>query len=132
LAVGQACGIDAHPIHTEFLSVIEDIKKRSSQAEIRPSLYWEWWPKPVFTPGSVNWLTEISQITGARNAFEDVPSANFQTDWEDVRQRDPDYILLAWVGIMTSKVKPELVRKRPGWNEMKGYSHIHIMEEELY
>ncbi|SDH96995.1 iron complex transport system substrate-binding protein [Planococcus glaciei] len=132
LAVGQACGIDAHPVHTEFLSVIEDIKNRSSLAESHPSLYWEWWPKPIFTPGSVNWLTEISHITGARNAFEDVASANFQTDWEDVRQRDPDYILLAWVGIMTSKVKPELVRKRPGWNEMKAYNHIHIMEEELY
>lgn len=132
LVVGQACGIDAQPVHAEFLSVIEDIKKRSAQAEKRPSLYWEWWPKPVFTPGSVNWLTEISEMTGAKNVYGDVDTANFQTDWEDVRQRNPDYILLAWVGIMTSKVKPELVRKRPGWDEMRAFEQIHIMEEELY
>lgn len=132
LTVGNACGIDALPVHTEYSAVIEEFKRRSALAADRPSLYWEWWPKPVFTPGGVNWLTEISEITGGRNAFGDIDSANIQTDWEDVRKRDPDYILLAWVGIMTSKVKPELVRKRPEWQRMKAYNEIHIMEEELY
>jgi iron complex transport system substrate-binding protein len=132
LAVGNACGIDGDSIHAEYLAAIEEFKTRSARAASRPALYWEWWPKPVFTPGNINWLTEISEITGARNAFEDIDAANYQTDWEDVKKRDPDFILLAWVGIMTSKVKPELVRKRPGWNEMKAYENIHIMEEELY
>lgn len=132
LSVGEACGIDAIPFHAEYIAVIEDIKSRSAAAGSQPSLYWEWWPKPVFTPGKVNWLTEISEITGARNIFEDIDSANIQTDWDDVKKRDPDYILLAWVGIMTSKVKPELVKKRPGWDEMKAFGQIHIMEEELY
>lgn len=132
LTVGQACGIDAAPIHAEYTAVIEDIKNRSANALLRPSLYWEWWPKPIFTPGRINWLTEISEIAGARNIFDDIDSANFQTDWEEVKKRNPDFILLAWVGIMTSKVKPALVRKRPGWNEMKAYENIHIMEEELY
>lgn len=132
LAVGKAAGIDAEKVHAEFLSVIEEIKKRSADIEFRPSLYWEWWPKPIFTPGRVNWLTQISQLTGAKNAFEDINIASIQTDWEDVRERDPDYILLAWVGIMTSKVKPALVRKRPGSEEMKAAEQIHIMEEELF
>lgn len=132
LSVGRACGIDAEKVHQQYQAVIEEIKDRSSQVPARPSLYWEWWPKPVFTPGRINWLTEISNITGGRNAFADVESANIQTDWEDVRKRNPEFILLAWVGIMTSKVKPELVRKRPGWDSMKGYGNIHIMEEELF
>lgn len=132
LAVGQACGIDAQPVYDDYLAVIEELKSRSAKAVQRPSLYWEWWPKPVFTPGAINWLTEISEITGARNAFADAATANFQTEWDEVKKRDPDFILLAWVGIMTSKVKPEVVRKRPGWNEMKAFENIHIMEEELY
>lgn len=132
LAVGEACGIDALPVYNAYQEVIEEIKKRSAAAKTRPSLYWEWWPKPVFTPGNINWLSEISKITGARNTFSDIESANIQTDWADVKKRDPDYILLAWVGIMTSKVKPELVRKRPGWENMKAYEEIHVMEEELY
>lgn len=132
LTVGQACGLDAVPVHTEYTAVIEELKNRSANAASRPSLYWEWWPKPIFSPGRINWLTEISEITGARNIFDDIDAANFQTDWDEVKKRDPDFILLAWVGIMTSKVKPELVRKRPGWNQMKAFENIHIMEEELY
>lgn len=132
LAVGQACGVDALAAHAAYMSAIDEIKTRSASVEERPSLYWEWWPKPIFTPGGINWLTEISDITGARNLFADIDKANVQTDWQDVVDRDPDYILLAWVGIMTAKVKPELVRKRPGYETMKAAGRIHIMEEELY
>ena len=132
LAVGEACGVDALSAHSAYLIAIDEIKSRSANAESRPSLYWEWWPKPIFTPGRVNWLSEISEIAGAYNVFEDIDSANIQTDWQDILRRDPDYILLAWVGIMTAKVKPELVRKRPGYETMKAAGNIHIMEEELY
>lgn len=132
LTVGKACGVDALTVYAAYKATIDEIKFRSSAVESRPSLYWEWWPKPIFTPGKVNWLTEISEITGGRNLFEDRDQANVQTLWEDVQTRDPDYILLAWVGIMTDKVKPELVRKRPGYKEMKAVEKIHIMEEELY
>ncbi|ALS79103.1 MULTISPECIES: cobalamin-binding protein [Planococcus] len=132
LKVAHACGLDATTVHNEYLAVIEDIKTRGQLAATRPSLYWEWWPKPVFTPGNINWLTEISAITGARNLFDDTDSANIQTDWADVLERQPDYILLAWVGILTAKVKPELVKKRPGWDDMTAINHIHVMEEELY
>lgn len=132
LTVGEACGIDALSAYAAYTSTIEEIKSRSAAVENCPSLYWEWWPKPIFTPGKVNWLTEISEITGGRNLFEDKDQANVQTHWEDVHSRDPDYILLAWVGIMTDKVKPELVRKRPGYQDMKASGNIHVMEEELY
>lgn len=132
LTVGQACGIDALTAYAEYTAAIDEIKERSSAAKSRPSLYWEWWPKPIFTPGRINWLTEISEITGASNVFGDIESANIQTDWTDVLLRDPDYILLAWVGIMTDKVKPALVKKRPDFGTMKAADRIHIMEEELY
>ncbi|PAF15074.1 cobalamin-binding protein, partial [Shouchella clausii] len=80
---------------------------------------WEWWPKPVFTPGKVNWLTEISEIAGGRNLYADVELASVQTDWEDVLNRQPDYICLAWVGVRREKVNPEIVLKRPGWSELE-------------
>lgn len=132
LAVGEACGVDALAAFAAFKEAINEIKTRAAAVEMRPSLYWEWWPKPIFTPGKVNWLTEISEITGARNIFDDTDSANIQTLWEDIVKRDPDYILLAWVGIMTAKVKPELLRKRPGFEDMKAAANVHVMEEELY
>lgn len=136
LTVGQACGIvkQAHRINVEYLSFINDMKKRAASVETTPSLYWEWWPKPVFTPGRINWLTEISAIAGGLNEFRDVELASVQTDWEDVLKRNPDYILLAWVGVRAEKVKTEVVLKRPGWRELAAVKEGRLakMEEELY
>ncbi len=119
---------------TAFRAKIEGLKQISSQIEKKPSLYWEWWPKPVFTPGKINWLTEISMLAGAENIFKDVDLASVQTDWDDVFQRNPDFICLAWVGVRKEKVNSEVVLKRPNWVQMDAVKkkHIFVLEEELY
>lgn len=117
-----------------FREKIEKLKEISAGIAVKPKLYWEWWPKPVFTPGKVNWLTEISEIAGAVNLFKDVELANVQTDWEEVLQRKPDYICLAWVGVRKEKVKPDIIFKRPGWLGLQAVreNKILVLEEELY
>lgn len=136
LTIGKACGIEekAKIIATEFLSFIDEMKRRAATVAETPTLYWEWWPKPIFTPGRINWLTEISSISGGLNEFRDINLANVQTDWDDVLGRNPDYILLAWVGVRSDKVKKEVVLKRPGWTELAAIKNnrFPIMEEELY
>ncbi|WP_099157363.1 cobalamin-binding protein [Virgibacillus ndiopensis] len=117
-----------------FLEEIKHYKRKSFTKQEKPLLYWEWWPKPVFTPGSVNWLTEISQLAGARNIFDTENVASVQTDWEDVKKRNPDHICMVWVGVKEEKMRPELVVNRPGWQEMKAVQNdnIHVLEESLY
>ncbi|OXS57508.1 iron complex transport system substrate-binding protein [Bacillus sp. V-88] len=136
LTVGRACGIEEHAIkrRQEFMGTVERLKTIGKKVSHPPSLYWEWWPKPVFTPGRVNWLTELSTMVGARNLFDDVDLASVQTDWEDVLKRNPDYICLAWVGVRQSKVKPEIVKKRPDWNTLDAVQEdrIFVLEEALY
>lgn len=41
---------------------------------------------------------------------------------------------MVWVGIKEDKMRPELVKKRPGWNEMKAIrnNNIHVLEESLF
>ena len=118
----------------EFRSRLENIKQKGANADWRPRLYWEWWPKPVFTPGSINWLTEVSEAAGAENVFNDVELASVQTDWDDVKSRNPDYICVAWVGVRKQKVKKELIKNRPGWEKLDAVKkdRILILEEELY
>ncbi|MBP2076693.1 cobalamin-binding protein [Oceanobacillus polygoni] len=118
----------------EFLAEVKTLKDKAVERKYIPSIYWEWWPKPVFTPGRVNWLTEISQLAGAENIFATENVASYQTDWEDVRKRDPDHICMVWVGVKEEKMRPELVKKRPGWNEMKAIcnGNIHVLEESLF
>ncbi|PAQ13748.1 cobalamin-binding protein [Bacillaceae bacterium SAOS 7] len=136
MEVGAACGVAdrARLIAERYTSQVETFKQAASLVDKRPSLYWEWWPKPVFTPGKVNWLTEISELAGGYNVFGDEETANFQTDWEEVKQRNPDYILLSWVGVRTDKINPAIVQKRPGWTELPAIQqqNVTVMEEELY
>lgn len=136
LTVGKACGIEAHAStrHQEFIVTVNRLKTIGTRVSNPPSLYWEWWPKPVFTPGKINWLTELSEMIGARNLFDDVELASVQTDWDDVAKRNPDYICLAWVGVQQNRVKPEIVKKRQGWNDLDAVrkDKIFILEEALY
>ncbi|WP_042224515.1 cobalamin-binding protein [Oceanobacillus manasiensis] len=116
-----------------FLAEIRQFRQRKTKSS-QPTLYWEWWPKPVFTPGAVNWLTEISELAGATNIYATEQVASFQTDWEDVKTRNPDHICMVWVGIKEEKMRPELVMKRPGWDKMRAVQNgnVHVLEESLF
>ncbi|NEU30060.1 cobalamin-binding protein [bacterium LRH843] len=116
--------------YEQFIRTYED-----HAAKIEPvRLYWEWWPKPVFTPGGLNWLTEISKLAGGRNVYCDVELASVQTTWEDVYKKQPDHICLAWVGVRQDKVKPELLWKRADWPSLHALqsNQVHVLEESLY
>jgi iron complex transport system substrate-binding protein len=118
----------------QFRTRLENVKKKFENTSVRVHLYWEWWPKPIFTPGKHNWLTEISQLAGARNVYETIELASVQTDWEDVVKRSPDFICLAWVGVRKDKIQKSIVKKRPGFEMLNHITddRILILEEELY
>ena len=90
-------------VHAEYLAFIDEMKKRASTVTNTPTLYWEWWPKPIFTPGRINWLTEISTIAGGLNEFRDVELASVQTDWEDVLRETPT--IYFWHGLVFGLIK---------------------------
>ncbi|WP_430787881.1 cobalamin-binding protein [Virgibacillus flavescens] len=117
-----------------FHAEVEEFRSKAKTSTNQPTLYWEWWPKPVFTPGGENWLTEISHLAGAQNIFADEKIASVKTDWENIREKDPDHICMVWVGVKEEKMRPELIRKRPGWKEMDAVKkgNIHVLEESLY
>lgn len=124
---------EAKRIVQHFDSIIATYKEYAKTVD-RKRLYFEWWPKPVFSPGGGNWLTEISELAGGLNVFSDVPKASVNTDWDDVYERDPDHICLAWVGVKRDKVKPDLLWKRPKWPNMHALknNNIHILDEALF
>lgn len=122
--IADACGIDGAFAQERWAQSIEAYRER--EWENRTRLYWEWWPKPLFTPGGANWLTEISELCGGINVFHEQPEPSLQTDWETVLAKKPDVILLSWVGVMTDKVNVNVVKKRNGYNGIP----IFVMEEK--
>src|SRR5699024_6478320 len=51
----------AQKAYDRYHALYEECKNSAKQINERPSIYWEWWPKPVFTAGGGNWLTELSE-----------------------------------------------------------------------
>jgi iron complex transport system substrate-binding protein len=117
-----------------FLAEIEEVAARIPPERPKTRLYWEWWPKPVFTPGGGNWLTEISRIAGGINVFEDEECESVQTDWEEVKRRKPDLVLAVWTGVPLHRVKKSLITSRPAWQgeAFVDESRIHVLEEGWY
>ncbi|SDH62951.1 iron complex transport system substrate-binding protein [Alteribacillus persepolensis] len=135
LHIGDACGQykKAQTVVSRMDHIVSDYKQKAANCKpIR--VYWEWWPKPAYSPGGANWLTTISRLAGAQNVLENRSEASCQVTWEEIKQLNPDHICLAWVGILTEKVKPELLYKREGWPSMTALRerNIHVLEESLY
>lgn len=134
--LGNACEVErrAKEISEGYLNCIEQLRSIAQTISYKPTLYWEWWPNPIFTPGMTNWLTEISTIAGGQNAFQDVELASVQTDWSDILKRNPDYIFMAWVGVAYERIKPAHLLKRPKAHELRAVEQkqLHVMEEWLY
>lgn len=112
---------------------INTYKEISNTIKKRKKIYFEWWPKPVFTPGKINWLTEIANLAGCQNLFDDVELASIQTTWEDVVNRRPDIIGMVWVGVKTDKMQPAHIKKRAGWETLQIVNtEIIKLEEALF
>ncbi|WP_202080911.1 cobalamin-binding protein [Caldalkalibacillus salinus] len=136
LTLGKRIGREeiAVNIRQQYRRFIELYKSKSEEVTHRPLLYWEWWAKPVFTPGRKNWLTDLSELAGGRNAFATEPQASVQTSWEDVAKRDPDHICLVWVGVQQNRVKPAIVYKRVEFKDITAVkrNQVHVLDEPLY
>jgi iron complex transport system substrate-binding protein len=136
LFVGKATNTKdkAGEVYEKFIHKVQSYDTLSQQVDTLKTIYWEWWAKPVFTPGSKNWLTEISRLAGGQNIFEDKDAESVQTDWEEVKSRNPDVIGVVWVGVPKNRINQKVILKRPGWEQMNAIKNnrLYILDEPLF
>ena len=125
---------EAKQLYEKYNLILEKYQSLSQQVQNPKTLYWEWWAKPIFTPGATNWITEISKLAGGRNVFEDQTEASVQTDWEEIKRRNPDVICVIWVGVQKENVNPKVILKRPEAEQMEAIKNnqLYILEEPLF
>jgi len=133
-SVGHAAGVTdrAEVVVADLQRRVEMVSTAARGRQSR-SLYWEWWPRPIYTPGRRNWLTEISNLVGCQNLYADYDVDNVRVDDPlDVVRRAPDAVLLAWTG--AKRPRTSLVYKRPGWQSLAALQseRVFIMEEGLF
>ncbi|KZE97776.1 Vitamin B12-binding protein [Geobacillus stearothermophilus] len=136
LQLGEALGETkkAADLVRRYRAFLSEYRERAATVAEPARLYWEWWPRPIFTPGGANWLSELSELAGGRNVFADLPEASVQTEWEDVVARNPSHVLLVWVGVQTKNMNANAVIARPHADKTEAVrtGRIHVLEEALY
>jgi iron complex transport system substrate-binding protein len=136
LTLGKLTGQEkkAQAIINDYNNILHSYAEIANSIDTKTKLYWEWWPKPIFTPGGTNWLTEISVLAGGENVFADHSLASIQTNWAEVLNKEPDTICLVWVGIEEKNMKPEIIKKRDKAKSLKCIreNQIYVLEESLY
>lgn len=135
-AVGQVCEVDraANQVIAGLQERVRRVRETTLRADRKPRLYWEWWPKPLFAPGRKNWLTSVSELAGCQSITAHVDADTARPTSDEIRDADPDWILLAWTGVARDKVRPDVLLRRTGWSELRAIreGRVCILEEGLF
>lgn len=85
----------------------------------RPTLFWEWWPRPLISPGGRSWMADVVRAAGATMVFQDEQKESFIVEVGRVVNADPEVIVLCWVGAIAKKQDPSKVYERELWAGMQ-------------
>jgi len=133
--VGRAAGV---PGRAEALNA--SLQRRLAAVESavmgppRPRVWWEWWPRPLISPGSRSWMVDIVHIAGGELIFGDVDRESFTVEEERVLLQDPEVAVLCWCGTLQRKQDPAKLMARPGWAGVRAVAErrVFAVDEALF
>lgn len=134
--VGEATGVAeaARRLNASLRSRIEAVWARVLGAASRPTLYWEWWPNPLISPGRHSWIVQMSDLVAADLLFKEVDATSVVVQESQVWDLDPDTLIICWCGTLQKVMDSAKVAGRPGWDRLQAVraGRIHCLPEELY
>lgn len=89
--------------------------ERAVEGLDRPSVYWEWWPRPLISPGGRSWMVDIVRIAGGAMLFKEEGKESFVVEEGRLLAADPEVVVLCWVGAIAKKQDPSKVYAREEW-----------------
>jgi iron complex transport system substrate-binding protein len=95
------------------------IADRARRLPDSPSVACIEWIDPLMAAG--NWMPELVEMAGGTNLFGEAGKHAPWMTWEQLRQRDPDVIVVLPCGhdIERSRQDMPALTARPGWAELK-------------
>lgn len=92
--LGDVLGTEAEAgiIVDTVRATLERVRLATRDLE-RPSVFLLSWPNPLLTIGAGSFLSQLVEIAGGRNLFDDLPDPSPAVSFEEVLRRDPDVVL---------------------------------------
>ncbi len=97
----------------------------------RPTVLVQWWPKPTIAPGRDSWTTDVIRAAGGRNVLEEEPVKSRALSDDEVRELDPDAIVISWCGVDPEKYRPDVVYGKEAWQGLAALrrGRVHCVPE---
>jgi iron complex transport system substrate-binding protein len=99
-------------VRARMESEIRDLERALPESPIR--VYLEWWPKPMFTPGSACYSNELIRLAGGINVFGDRPGSSVEISRDELVAAEPEACFVSWCGVALDKLDPGHLAKRSG------------------
>jgi len=118
--IGAAIGAASQA--EQLIAILElrlnTLKKQSSTLGSRPRVVCIEWIEPPMSAG--NWVPELVDIAGGENLFGEAGSHSPWLEWDELRESDPEVIIIVPCGFEIERTMTELepLLARPGWNEL--------------
>ncbi len=93
--------------------------ERAVEGLDRPSVFWEWWPRPLISPGARSWMVDIVRTAGGTMLFREENKESVHLEASRVFKANPDVVVLCWIGAIAHKQDPAKVYEREGWQVVK-------------
>ncbi|NDJ53079.1 MAG: ABC transporter substrate-binding protein, partial [Chloroflexi bacterium] len=106
---------------------MDAIRERAEQIDAKPTVACIDWIDPLMAAG--NWVPELVKMVGGQNLFGEVGEHSPWLDWKDLRQADPDIIVLMPCGFDLVRTVEEAASlwSLEGWADLKA-----VQSKRLY
>jgi iron complex transport system substrate-binding protein len=109
---------------------VERIAARTRHLPQRPSVACIEWLDPLMAAG--NWVPELVELAGGRNLFGETGKHSPWLNWESVRERDPEIMVVLPCGFNIERTRRELssLTDRPGWKNLRAAKNggMHLVD----
>jgi len=92
-----------------------------------PPVLVEWWPKPVIAPARQSWVTDLIELAGGRNPWGGIDAKSLPLEDAQVLAAAPAAVVMSWCGVKQENYRAEIVRRRPGWQDVPAVRHDRIV-----
>jgi iron complex transport system substrate-binding protein len=91
-----------------------------------PNILLEWWPKPVIAPARRSWATDLIELAGGHNPWSTVDAKSAPLEDAQILAAAPEAVVMSWCGVKQENYRAEVVRRRPGWEQVPAVRHNRI------
>jgi iron complex transport system substrate-binding protein len=100
-------------------------------ADLRPRVLVEWWPKPVIVPCRLSWVTDLLDLAGGLNPFAERDAKSTPVTDDEVIAARPDAVVLCWCGVPFGRYRPDVVYRREPWRHVPALEReqVHLVAE---